>query len=252
MITEQDIQQATMFIDGVDIYTVGALVKDFKIGATVVENTAYQGVNSTNFNVLSTVRGMRPITVTLFYKDTTKRGLALKKTKIDNALGNGKVELYMPDGFYYTSYLTGAGEESVMGVEGQDVIGLCTYTLEGIRHDALETLTVMSGQHFECKSMIPLTDVRITVTSTPAGASGDFVISDEAGIGSVTLTDVGASNTLVIDGINKRILKNGAPYTGAMSFIRFPKLVPGDNGILLYYGGFYQSRPITVEYYPTY
>jgi phage-related protein len=253
MITEQDIKQATMFIDGVDIYDVaGALVKDFKIGATVVENTAYQGVDSTNFNVLSTVRGMRPITVTLFYKDTTKRGLALKKTKIDNALGNGKVELYMPDGFYYTSYLTSAGEESVMGVEGQDVIAVCTYALNGIRHDELETVTVDSGTGFLCKSLIPKTDVKISITVPTAGASGDCVISDAAGIGSVTLTNVGANSVIVIDGINKRILKNGAPYTGTMSFIRFPKLVPGENTIRAYYGGTYRTRELTVEYYPTY
>lgn len=250
MITEQDIKQATMFIDGVDIYDVGALVKDFKIGATAVENTAYQGVDSTNFNVLSTVRGMRQITVTLFYKATTKRELALKKAKIDNALGNGKVELYMPDGFYYTSYLTGAGEESVLGVEGQDVIALCTYTLNGIRHDELETISATSGTAFECKSMIAMTDVRITVPAN--GATGNYVISDAAGIGAVTVNNVGVNDTITIDGINKRILKNGAPFTGSMSFTRFPKLVPGENTIRVYYGGVYRTKAITVEYYPTY
>lgn len=253
MITEQDIQQATMFIDGVDIYTVGALVKDFKVSATAIANTAYQGMDSTNFNVLSTVRGMRVITVTLFYKGTTKRELALKKAKIDNALGAGKVELYLPDGFYYSAYLTSAGEESVLGVEGQDVIAVCTYTLEGIRHDELEALAVRTAQLFDCKSLVPETDVRITATILPTGASGDVMIRDDAGIGSVTLTDVGANSTLVIDGINKRILKNGAPYTGAMSFIRFPKLAPGArNRIFVYYAGAYQGLPITVEYYPTY
>lgn len=251
MITEQDIQQATMFIDGVDIYTVGALVKDFKVSATAIANTAYQGVDSTNFNVLSTVRGMRVITVTLFYKGATKRELALKKAKIDNALGNGKVELYLPDGFYYSAYLTSAGEESVLGVEGQDVIAVCTYTLEGIRHDALETISLYTNIQFQCDSMIPLTDVRITVPA--AGATGNYVISNGAYDGSVTINNVGANDTIVVDGINKRILKNGAPFTGSMSFIRFPKLVPGANNVIkVYYGGVYRSKAVTVEYYPTY
>jgi phage-related protein len=237
MITEQDIQQATMYIDGVDIYTVGALVKDFKVSATAIANTAYQGMDSTNFNVLSTVRGMRVITVTLFYKGTTKRELALKKAKIDNALGAGKVELYLPDGFYYSAYLTSAGEESVLGVEGQDVIAVCTYTLEGIRHDELETLTITSGQHFECKSLIPLTDVRLTCKATANRSS--------LTIGTVTITNVHANDMLVVDGINKRILQNGAPCAGNMSFVHFPQLVPGDNSITC-------VETLTVEYYPTY
>lgn len=252
MITEQDIQQATMFIDGVDIYTVGALVKDFKVSATAISNTAYQGMNSTNFNVLSTVRGMRVITVTLFYKGTTKRELALKKAKIDNALGAGKVELYLPDGFYYSAYLTSAGEESVLGVEGQDVIAVCTYTLEGIRHDELETVIISGGgsREFECKSLIPLTDVKITVSAS--GYSGNYVINDAAGNGSVAVNNIGAQDTIVIDGINKRILKNGAPFTGSMSFTRFPKLVPGENLIRIYRNGSLIGLPITIEYYPTY
>lgn len=237
MITEQDIQQATMYIDGVDIYTVGALVKDFKVSATAIANTAYQGMDSTNFNVLSTVRGMRVITVTLFYKGTTKRELALKKAKIDNALGAGKVELYLPDGFYYSAYLTSAGEESVLGVEGQDVIAVCAYTLEGIRHDELETLTITSGQHFECKSLIPLTDVRLTCKATANWSS--------LTIGTVTITNVHTNDTLVVDGINKRILQNGAPCAGNMSFVHFPQLVPGDNSITC-------VETLTVEYYPTY
>lgn len=237
MITEQDIQQATMFIDGVDIYNVGALVKDFKVSATAITNTAYQGMDSTNFNVLSTVRGMRVITVTLFYKGKTKRELALKKAKIDNALGAGKVELYLPDGFYYSAYLTSAGEESVLGVEGQDVIAVCTYTLEGIRHDELETLTITSGQHFECKSRIPLTDVRLTCKATASWSS--------LTIGTVTITNVHTNDTLVVDGINKRILQNGAPCAGNMSFVHFPQLVPGDNSITC-------VETLTVEYYPTY
>lgn len=249
MITEQDIKQATMFIDGVDIYDVGALVKDFKIGATAVENTAYQGVDSTNFNVLSTVRGMRPITVTLFYKATTKRELALKKAKIDNALGNGKVELYMPDGFYYTSYLTGAGEESVLGVEGQDVIAVCTYTLQGIRHDALETIETATVTNFTCNSLVPYTDVRISFKYNFSYSA--FTIACIPNGAQVSFTGISQNDTITIDGINKRILQNGAPCAGNMSFIKFPQLDRGLNYVK-FTAPYSLSQPITVEYYPTY
>ena len=243
MITEYDIQQATMYIDGVDIYNVGALVESFKVSSTAIENTAYQGVDSTNFNVLSTVRGMREITVTLFYKATTRRELALKKTKIDNALGAGKIDLFLPDGFHYFAYLTSAGEEQAIGVEGQDLIALCTYTLMGIRHDDLVTVGSLqvasaSALVFECISEAPLTDCRITVKASQSAAS--------LTIGTVTITSVSVNDVLVVDGINKRILQNGAPCAGNMSFIKFPKLTPGTNTFAR--GG----NAMQIEYYPIY
>lgn len=257
MITDNDILQATAYINDVDIYTVGALVESFKVSGTAIENTAYQGVNSTNFNVLSTTRGMRVITLNLFYKGTTRRELALKKAKIDNLIGDGKIDLKLPDGFHYAAFLTGTGEEQTLGVEGNEIIALSTYTLQGIRHDDLEAVSTYSSQYgapytFQCKSLIPETDCRIQVTIPTAGASGDVVIKDDAGIGSVTMTNVGANAVLLIDGINKRILKNGAPFTGTMSFIKFPKLVPGDNRILLRYGGTDRTKDLMVYYYPTY
>lgn len=243
MITERDIQQATMYIDGVDIYNVGALVEGFKVSGTAIENTAYQGVDSTNFNVLSTVRGMRTITVTLFYKGKTKRELALKKTKIDNALGAGKIDLALPDGFKYFAFLTGVGEESVLGVEGQDVIALSTYTLKGIRHDDLETVVnLRPGATFQVKSLAPLTDCKISFT---AGSSVSNLT-----IGGVTFDSLAANDDVVIDGINKRLLKNGAPFTSGVSFIRFPKLVPGANIITT--NNPYYTVYLTVEYYPIY
>ena len=250
MITQQDILQATAYINGVDIYTVGALVESFKVSGTAITNTAYQGLDSTDFNVLSTTRGMRVITLNLFYKATTKRGLALKKAEIDNLIGNGKIDLFLPDGFHYAAFLTSAGEEQTLGVEGNEIIALCTYTLQGIRHDDLETISINTNVNLLCKSLIPLTDVRITVPA--AGAAGNYVIDNAKYNATVTVNSVGANDTIVIDGINKRILKNGAPFTGSMSFTSFPKLVPGTNMIRVYYGGVYRSKAITVEYYPTY
>ena len=237
MITQQDIIQATAYVDGVNIYDVGALVQSFTVSGTAINNSAYQGVNSTGFNVLSTTRGMRAISLTLGYKGTTKRELALKKAKLDSMLGAGKIELYLPDGFYYTSYLTAVGEEAAQGVEGNKVIALCTYTLQGIRHDELKELTVTSGSTFLCESLIPTTDCRLTCTASQAYAS--------LTIGSVTITSVAQNDVITIDGINKRILQNGAPCAGNMSFINFPQLVPGENTISC-------PETLTVEYYPTY
>lgn len=250
MITDKDIKQATAYINGVDIYEVGALVESFKVSATAVSNKVYQGKDSTDFHVLASLRTLRTINLTLFYQAKTKRDLALKKAKIDNAIGAGKIDLALPDGFHYAAYMTKAGTEEILGVEGNKVIALCTYELKGLRHDDLEVVSLTSGDTFECKSLIPLTDCRISVPAN--GAAGNYVIASTNGGGSVTINNVGVHDTLVIDGINKRVLQNGAPCSGNMSFVSFPKLVPGDNKITVYYGGVYRTKAITVEYYPTY
>lgn len=244
MITDKDIKQATAYINGVDIYEVGALVESFKVSATAVSNKVYQGKDSTDFHVLASLRTMRTITLTLFYQAKTKRDLALKKAKIDNAIGVGKIDLALPDGFHYAAYMTKAGAEECLGVEGNKVIALCTYELKGIRHDDLEVLDVTSGVAFNCKSLIPLTDVRISHKTSQAYQT--------ITIAGVTITGVASGDVLTVDGINKRILQNGAPCAGNMSFVSFPKLTPGDNTITCKSGLTTLSIPLTVEYYPTY
>ena len=237
MITQQDILNATAYVDGVNIYDVGALVQSFSVSGTAINNAVYQGVNSTHFNVLSTTRGVRSISLSLAYKGRTRRELGLAKAKLDSLLGAGKIDLYLPDGFHYLAYLTSAGEEQTQGVEGDKQIAICTYTLQGIRHDDLEELTVASGGTFLCKSTIQLTDVRLSCKASQARASLQ--------IGSVTVTSVAKNDVITVDGINKRILQNGAPCAGNMSFIKFPQLVPGENTITC-------PETLTVEYYPTY
>ena len=233
MITPTDIANTSMEVNGVKLSTKGVITGDIKVGAIQIDNSVYQGRNRTNFNVLATVQYMRSIDVTLFFSETTKRNLGLKKSEIDNML-NGKLELKLPDGFYYSAYLEDAGEEQVLGVESTEVIALCHYKFKGIRHDALETV---NSNSVTCKSKVPRTDCRLTVTASQNYAS---LLID-----TVTITDVTAGDVLVVDGINGRILQNGALCAGNMSFIHFPYLVPGANTIDC-------VETCTVEYYPTY
>ena len=233
MITHQDIDNATMHINGVNIADFGVLVESMKVGAIETTNTAYQGVNRTNINVLDTIQYMRTINVNLFYSAPTRRELALIKSKLDNMM-NGKLELWLPDGFYYTSHLISAGEENVLGVERNKVIALCAYQFKGIRHDKLETV---QSNTVICKSTVPHTDCRLTCT-----ASQDYASLQ---IDTVTITNVHEGDVLVADGITGRILQNGALCAGNMSFIHFPSLVPDENILTC-------PEDLTVEYYPTY
>lgn len=233
MITRQDIDNASMHINGVNVADYGVLVEKMKVGAIGVDNTTYQGRGRTNFNVLSSVQNMRPIEVSLFFTAETRRDLSLIKSKIDNML-MGKLELWLPDGFFYSAYLVAAGDEQILGVEYNQVIALCSYKFEGIRHDMLETV---NSNYVYCKSLVPKTDCRLKCTATADRAS--------LVIGPVTITGVRSGDTLEVDGINGRILQNGALCAGNMSFIHFPYLVPGENTITC-------VENLTVEYYPTY
>lgn len=236
MITKQDIDNASMYINGVNIADYGVLVESFKVGATAVDQASYQGRNRTNFNVLSTQLTTRQISVNLFYKAPTRRELALIKSKID-AMLLGKLELWLPDGFFYTAVLKSAGEEQILGVEYNEEIALSSYSFEGIRHDPLKTVQLPSGDTLYCMSTAPHTDCRLTCVASQAYASLQ--------IGPVTITDVAAEDELVVDGITGRILQNGALCAGNMSFLHFPSLVPGENTITC-------PEDLTVEYYPTY
>jgi hypothetical protein len=238
MITKQDIDNATMHINGTNIADFGVLVESLKVGAIETVSDVYQGVNRTNFNVLDTIQYMRSINVNLFYAAPTRRELALIKSRLDNMM-TGKLELWLPDGFYYSAYLESAGEESYLGVERNKVIALCAYQFKGIRHDPLETVntTAANDNIVVCKSTVPHTDCRLTCT-----ASRDY-----AGltIDTVMITNVHAGDVLTVDGITGRILQNGALCAGNMSFTHFPSLKPDVNRLIC-------EEDLTVEYYPTY
>ena len=233
MITQKDIDSATMHINGVNIADFGVLVESLKVGAIETQQETYQGVNRSNFNVLDTIQYMRTINVNLFYSAPTRRELALIKSKIDNMM-IGKLELWLPDGFYYSSYLVSAGEENILGVERNQVIALCSYQFKGVRHDKLEKV---ESNTVICKSTVPHTDCKLTCTASQNYASLQ--------IDTVTITNVTAGDVWVVDGITGRILQNGALCAGNMSFIHFPSLVPDENTLTC-------PEDLTVEYYPTY
>lgn len=238
MITQKDIDDATMHINGTNIADFGVLVESFKVGAIEISSDTYQGVNRTNFNVLDTIQYMRTINVNLFYSAPTRRELSLIKSKIDNMM-IGKLDLWLPDGFYYSAHLVSAGEENILGVERNQVIALCAYQFKGIRHDPLETVhtTALADNTLICKSTVPHTDCRITCTASQNYAS--------LTVDTVTITSVSQDDVIVVDGINGRILQNGAPCAGNMSFIHFPSLTPDENALDC-------PEDLTVEYYPTY
>lgn len=227
------LQDASMCVNNTDLAGLGLIVESYKVGPTEITNDIFQGRNRTSFNVLSSVFGMREIAVNLFFAGKTRREITLKKSTVD-ALMFGRLDLFLPDGLHYDAVLGSAGELQILGVQDNEVIALVSYTFRGICHDPLVTI---AGNTVICTSTIPETSCRLTCKASKA--------YDSITVDTVTITSVKKNDVLVVDGIDGRILQNGAPCAGNMSFLHFPALVPGENTLSC-------PETLTVEYYPTY
>ncbi len=221
-------------INGADLSERGVdMLRDYSIGGTTITNTIFQGRNRSSYRLLAGVYGQKAISFTLVYAGRTYREAALNRSAIESMLW-GKVEISMPDGFSYTSTVQSIGEGAIYGQEDNQILIEVPYELQGIQHDPLMTV---AGGNFYNPGTLPYTDCSVSVT---AGAASS--IYQLAG---ATFHDVKAEERLEIDGINGRILRNGAPAPGNVDFIRFPQVTPGQNSFLA-------PDPVTVSFYPSY
>lgn len=223
----------TMYVDGVNIHDIGAVLESYTVGGTEITNEVYQGRNRTNFNLLAKQFGRKTVTVTVFFHSIDRRMLTLKQSKLTSML-TGVVELALPDGFYYRCTLDKVGDLQIIGVDGKGCIAECTYTLMGIQHDALQTVT---GNVVYAEGTMWQMDCILTCTASRA--------YNNLGLGPVNFTNVPLGAVVTADGINGRMLVNGEPTTGNVEFIHLPYLVPGRQSI-------YCPETLTVQYYPSY
>ena len=221
-------------INGADLSERGVdMLRDYKIGGTAITNTIFQGRNRSSYRLLAGVYGQKPISFTLVYEGKTYREAALNRSAVESMLW-GKVEISMPDGFFYTSTVQSIGEGTIYGQEDSQVLIEVPYELQGIQHDPLMTV---AGGNFCNPGTLPYTDCSVSAT---AGAAASLYL-----LAGATFHDVKAGEKLEVDGINGRILRNGAPAPGNVDFIRFPQVTPGQNSFLA-------PDPVTVSFYPSY
>lgn len=222
----------TAYINDRDIRDFGALVESFKVGASPVTNHIYQGRNRTGFTELSYEIGMLPLTVSIFFSAPSRRELSVNKSRLDAAL-IGKPELCMPDGFYYTASLQSAGDLAMLGQEDNQMIAVCQYSFNAIRHDALRTIT---GNTFRAEGTAPRMDARLVCTASQAYS--------QIQVGSVVFKNVAAGDVLTADGITGRLLINGEPAAQRTTFMKLPYVVPGLQTIDC-------PETLTISYAPT-
>lgn len=223
----------TVYVNGRDILDVGAILESYSIGGTEIQNNIYQGRNRTNFNLLSKQFGRKEISMTVFFHEADRHTLTQKQSMLTSML-TGMVEVFLPDGFYYRSVLDKIGDLQILGADGQGVIAECTYTMVGIQHDELKTIT---GNTFCAEGTMWQMDCILTCTASEAYTSIQ--------VGTVTFSGVSAGDVLVADGIDGRLLQNGVPTRGTASFTHLPYVVPGVQTISC-------PETLTVQYYPSY
>lgn len=221
----------TVLIDGVDIENeMGARLKsEYTVTGLPITNEYIQGRNRTEFNLLSSVWTLKEITLPLVIHGKNHAEISRKKTELVR-ICFGKKELFLPDGFFYTAMLTGAGDIVWNG----PFLGEFSLIFLGMQHGALITT---SGHTVYCESTISQTDCILTATVSTA--------ADTYQLGEALFTDVNAGDVLTMDGIHKRVLVNGAPGALKCQWLHFPFLVPGENQITC-------PDDVTVSYYPCY
>lgn len=227
-------QNLTAYVNGQPLSNFAAMLQEFTVGPVEVASSYWQGVNRTNFALLKQQFGLRPISLSVAVIGDTYRDAAVMLSRLTNALW-GAVELYLPDGFYYTCVLAeGGGDPERVGPGYGQTLLLKEYSLVGYRHDLLVTTT---GPSVWCASTTPQTDCILSVT---VGAAADSYT-----LGGATFPNVTQGEQLVFDGINKRILRNGAPGAAGVDWINFPYLTPGENTVTA-------ADLVTVQFYPCY
>jgi hypothetical protein len=204
-------------------YYGGKSLLDYSIGGTPLDNSIFHGVNRTNWTMMKSYTGLRPITLTIVFSAPTLHAAKMARSMF-NAAVHGKCEIYIPDdGFFYTAYCKDFGAEELAGIGEKEAQIKSSYEFEGIRHGNPEAVTVPGGDSVYCRSTMPYTDARLTVTAKSAAASYT--------LGGAVFQNVAAGDVLCFDGINGAITKNGANYAGSVQWVYFPALVPGENVI---------------------
>ena len=222
------------YINGNNPEDYGAMsLLSYTVSGSSITNTIFQGRNRSSYRLLAAVYGQKAISFSLQYKGKTYREASLLRSTIESWMW-GKVELFLPDGFYYTATLQSIGDGSPIGQENNMVLITVEYQFSGIQHDEMVTT---AGESFINPGTLPYADCICSVTASAA--------TDSYVLAGCTFQDVTQGESLVVDGINGRVLRNGAPAPGNVTFTSFPQVVPGENS-------FTAADPVTVQYYPSY
>lgn len=207
----------------------GQLRMEYKVSGYNLETSAFKGRKRSSFVLLNNIVGFQTLSLPVVFEGKSRDDVTLKKSMFD-MLAFGKNELIMDDGFLYTAYLSNIGDASYPAPELIEV----DYTFIGVRHGPK---VIATGNTINCESTLPNTDCILKATVGSTGTNYR--------VGTVVFPQVTQGEELVVDGINKRILVNGAPAADRADWITFPSLSPGLNLLEC-------ADTLTVEFFPVF
>lgn len=219
-----------MWLNGTPLEDYGGrLVRDYTYTPPVLSPAVYKGRFRSSFILLDNPVDFGELDIQVVFEGEGYTEVTIKKSTFDAAI-LGKNVIVMGDGFWYDTYTEELGAATYPGT------GLleCSYKLKAIRRGPDIEVT---GNIIYCDSTWPTTDCILTATVSTAAANYE--------IEGVIFEDVDPGDVLTVDGINGRILVNGAPNAQKATWTRFPSLSPGKNSLTC-------PDTLTVQYHPVY
>lgn len=222
----------TLYINHIPLSQFGGKLRaNYTVSGSAVTADYYKPRDGNAFISLGSRIGLKIITLPFDLYGSSPRETKRNLSALDALCLSGKVELYLPDGFYYTSILQSIGVPQQITPS----ILSCSYVFLGIQHDKM--VKAVSNGSFQAQGTLPKMDC--ILSASPSADVEKYVVAG------ITFTNVHQGDQIVIDGITKRILITGGPAAQRCDIIDFLYLVPGDNTISC-------IDPVTVQYYPSY
>lgn len=218
-----------MKINGFNPELYGAQLVSYSVEGCDLKETYFLAPSAIFPTRLKNKPRLRKISLTFDFEGNDTHD-ATKKMSDLTAVLMKQAELQMPDKFYYYCILTGTGKATTKA----PWIEQCTYTLIGLRHGELETLTLNGSSSIFVEGNCE-TECRFII-DTP--------------LSTLTINDIlikNISGQIVIDGMETLIQQDGVNKFADCDLVDFPSLTPGNNEIVI-------SGPATVviQYYPIY
>lgn len=219
-----------MWINLKPLYLFGGKLRvDYTYTPPEISSEYFKGRRRTSFTLLESSYDMAALSLPIVFYGQNRNDVALKKSKFEAEIF-GRSDIIMEDDFMYFAILNSIGDAAYPSEQLIEV----TYDFKCIRHGKYKEI---QKNMIYCESTLPDTDC---ILSTTVGSTGK-----NYKVGTATFPSVTKGEKITVDGINKRILVNGAPAANRAQWIRFPSLVPGKNNISC-------QDKLTVGYYPVY
>lgn len=207
----------------------GFMQREYTYTPPTLTNEYFKGRQRSTFVLLTSNFDVGMLKVPIVFIGKNHNDVTFQKSSFDGTIF-GMCEIEFSDGFKYFAFPDTLGD----ALYKSDSLIESEYTFKCIRHGDMKEST---GNSVYCESTLPYTDCILSAT---VGSDSDNYV-----MGSVTFQNVKAGDQLTVDGINKRILVNGAPAADQATWIRFPYMTPGANS-------FTCVDTLTIQYYPVY